>query len=160
MVDETTVSLLVGRSCKHRKISDYYQILYPNTPGYCERSIQIFCRAYNIRQISDVEINSCVENFISLYRHRYGRSMMQGSIWYTLGISSEIVSLRRIARSLKRLAPSAYEDWTHDALDRISRIPYFAPYLGYKGHMDKNEKIPQENGCTHAVLIDACSRMI
>ena len=137
MLDETTISLLVRKRCTQKQISNYYQILYPNTRGYCERSIRRFCKAYNIRRISNVETNSCVENFISLYRHRYGRSMMQDSITYTLGISSGIVSLRRMARSLKRLAPSAYEDWTHDALDRISRIPYFVPYFCYKEHIDK-----------------------
>ena len=92
----------------YRKISDYHRTLYPNTRGCSERSIRRFCRAYN-RRISDVEIDSYVENFIPLYGHRYGRSMMQGSIRYTLGISSWSVSQRRIARSLKRLAPLAYE---------------------------------------------------
>ena len=42
-----------------------------------------------------MEIDSCVENFISLYGHGYGRSVMQGSIRYTLGISSGIVSQGR-----------------------------------------------------------------
>ena len=100
MLDEVTVSLLVGRRCTHKKVSDYYQTLHPNTRGYSERSTGKFCRAYNIRQISDVEIDSCVENFISLYGHEYGRSMIKGSIRYTLGISSGIVSQRRTARSL------------------------------------------------------------
>ena len=40
----------------------------------------------------------------------------------------------------KRLAPLAYEDQAHDALDRINLTPYFATYFGYKGHMDQNEK--------------------
>ena len=82
MLDEATVRLLVGRGCTHKKISDYYQILCPNTRRYSERSIQRFCRAFNIR-ISDVKIDSYVEDFISLYGHGYGRSMMQGSIRYT-----------------------------------------------------------------------------
>ena len=29
MLDEATVRLLVGGGCTHRKISDYYQTLYP-----------------------------------------------------------------------------------------------------------------------------------
>ena len=90
----------MGGRCKHKKISDYYQTLYLNTRGYSERSIRRFCRAYNIR-ICDVEMDSYVENFIPLYGHGYGQSMVQGSIRYTLGISSGIVSQRRIARSLK-----------------------------------------------------------
>ena len=40
----------------------------------------------------------------------------------------------------KRLALLACEDQAHDALCRINPTPYFAPYFGYKGHMDKNEK--------------------
>ena len=52
MLDEVTVRLLVGRGCTHKKISDYYQTLYPNTRGYSEKSIRRFCRAYNIRRIS------------------------------------------------------------------------------------------------------------
>ena len=95
MLDEVTVRLLLGRGCTHKKISDYYQILYPNTRRYDERSIRKFCRAYNTRRISDVEIDSYVENFISLYGHGYGRSMMQAIIRYTLGTSSGIVSQRR-----------------------------------------------------------------
>ena len=160
MLDEATVRLLVGSGCTHKKISDYYQKLYPNTRGYGERSIQRFCRTYNIRRISDVEIDRYVENFILLYGHGHGRSMMQSSIRYTLGISSGTVSQRHIARSLKRLAPLAYEAWARDTLDRTSPIPYFAPCFRLKEHMDQNEKIAQEYGCTHVALIDGCSRMI
>ena len=100
MLDEATVRLLVKGGCTHKKISDYYQILYPNTRGYSQRSIQGFCRAYNMR-ICDVEIDSYIENFIPLYGHGYGQSMMQGSIRCTLGTSSGIVSQRHIAISLK-----------------------------------------------------------
>ena len=118
----------------HKKISDYYRKPYPNTRGYSERSIRKFCRAYNLR-ISDVEIDSYVENFIPLYGHGYGRSMMQGSIRYTLGISSGIVWKWRIERYLKGLAPLAYEARARDTLGRTYPIPYFAPYFSYKGHV-------------------------
>ena len=70
-----------------------------------------------------MEIDSYVENFISLYCHGYVQSTMQGSIRYTLGISSGIVAQRRIARSLKRLAPLAYEARARDTLDRTNPIP-------------------------------------
>ena len=39
-------------------------------------------------------------------------------------------------------------------------IPYYAPYFGYKVHMDPNEKIDQDYGCTHVGLIDGYSRMV
>ena len=81
-----------------------------------------------------------VEKFISLYGHGYGRSMMQGSIRYTFGISSGTVYQRRIARSLKILAPLPYEAWARDTFDRTNPIPYFAPYFSCKGHTDQNEK--------------------
>ena len=64
--------------------------------------------------------------------------MMQGSIRYTLGISNETVSQRRIARSLKRLAPLAYETRARDTLDRTNPTLNFAPYFGYMAHMDQN----------------------
>ena len=66
--------------------------------------------------------------------------MMQGIIRYTLGTSNGIVSQRRIAKSLKRLAPLAYKAQARDTFDRTNPISYFAPYFGYKGHMDQNEK--------------------
>ena len=86
--------------------------------------------------------------------------MMLGSIRYTLGISSGVVSQRRMARSLKRLAPLAYEARARDTFDTTILISYFAPYFGYKGHMNQNETIAQEYGCTHVALIDGWSRMI
>ena len=67
--------------------------------------------------------------------------MTQSSIRYILRISGEIVSQRRIARSLKRLAPLAYEARAPDTLDRTNSITYFAPYFGYRRHMDQNEKL-------------------
>ena len=150
----------MGIGCTHKKISGYYQTRYPNSRGYSEKSIRRFCRAYNIRRINDAEIDNFIENFISLYGHAYGRSMMLGSIRYTLGISSGVVSQRRMARSLKRLAPLAYEARARDTFDRTILISYFAPYFGYKGHMDQNETIAPEYSCTHVALIGGWSRMI
>ena len=72
----------------------------------------------------------------------------------------DFVSERRIARSLKRVAPLTYEDRAPDAPDRTNPVPYFVPYFGYKAHMDQNEKIAEGFGCTHVALIDGCSRMI
>ena len=92
-----------------------------------------------------MEIDSYVENFISLYGHGYGRSMMQDSIRYMFGTSSEIVSQRRIARSLKRLAPLAYEARARDTLHRTNPIPYFAPYFGYKDIWIKMKKLLRDS---------------
>ena len=53
-----------------------------------------------------------------------------------LGVSSGIVSQGRVARSLKRVAPLAYEARARDTLDWTNPIPSFAPYFSYKAHMD------------------------
>ena len=63
---------------------------------------------------------------------------MQDSVSYTLGIFSGIVSQRRIARSMKRLVPLAYEARARGALDIINSIFYFA----------------------NVALINGCSRII
>ena len=74
-----------------------------------------------------MELDNFIDNFISLYGQGYGRSMMKGSIKYTLGISSGIISQRCVGRSLKKLAPLAYEARARDTFDKTNPIPYFAP---------------------------------
>ena len=44
-------------------------------------------------------------------------------------------------------------------LERTNPVPYYAPYFGYKYHMDQNEKLI-EYGVTHVVIVDGCSRMV
>ena len=46
-----------------------------------------------------------------------------------------------------------------NTLERENPVPYFAPYLGYKGHFDQNEKIGQDYGCTRLLTIDGCFRL-
>ena len=107
-----------------------------------------------------MELENFIDNFISLHSQGYGRTMMEGSIKYTLGISSGIISHRCVGRSLKRLAPLAYEARARDTFDKTNPIAYFAPYFGYKGVLDQNGKTDQEYGCTHVALTDGCSQMI
>jgi hypothetical protein len=45
-------------------------------------------------------------------------------------------------------------------LQRTNPIPYYAPYFGYKGHFDQNEKVAQDFGMTHVYFTDGCSRFI
>ena len=85
---------------------------------------------------------------------------MQGSIRMQLTSVAGTVSQKRISRDLQRVAPNAFDAWTRDVMERTNPIPYYAPYFGYKAHMDQNEKIGQELGCTHVALIDGCSKMI
>ena len=82
---------------------------------------------------------------------------MQGSIRHLTGTT---VSQRRVAQSLKRIAPNAYSARSRDLLLRTNPVPYYAPFFGYKGHFDQNEKLAQRFGCTEVAFIDGCSRYI
>jgi len=158
--DIELITSLVRRGFSHALISQHFQHLYPNTRGYSSRSIRRICRTNHITRITDNELDIVVGNFITHYGHTYGRAMMQGSVNAALGITHGAVSQRRVSRALRRLAPDAFEARTRDMLVRTNPIPYYAPYFGYKVHMDQNEKIAQSFGCTHIALIDGCSRMI
>ena len=87
------------------------------------------------------------------YGHGYGRALMQGSIRSALGVTTGVISQRRVSRALRRVAPIAYEAMARDIMVRTNPIPYYAPYFGYKVQMDQNEKIGQAFGCTHVALI-------
>jgi len=160
ILDENWVRSLVKRGSSHLTISQYYKIIYPNTRGISERSVRRYCQAHGITRLTDEEIDSFVGYFISLYGHHYGRALMQGSVRSSLGVTYGAVSQRRISSSLRRLAPEAFDARTRDILQRTNPVPYYAPFFGYKVHMDQNEKIGQRFGCTHVALIDGCSRMI
>ena len=154
------IRYLAIRGITHSEIAQYFQTLYTLTRGYSERSIRRVCRENLISRITDYELDLVVENFISRYGHTYGRSMMQGSINAAFSVPQGVVSQRRISRALQRVAPEAFEARTRDTLERTNPIPYYAPYFGYKVHMDQNEKLAQNYGCTHVAMIDGCSRMI
>ena len=100
--------------------------------------------------------------FGSQYGHTYGRRMMQGTLRYQLqqGSGRCEISQRRISSMLRKVAPSAHKERAHDLLDRTNPVPYYAPYFGYKLHMDQNEKLAQEFGVTHIHALDGCSRMV
>ena len=86
--------------------------------------------------------------------------MMQGSIRSLLGRTASAVSQRRVSRALQLFAPVTHQARAQDTLVTQNPFLYFAPYLGYKGHFDQNEKIAQEYGCTHVLMIDGCSRLV
>lgn len=160
VADINTVRELVRKGHTHLYISNYYQLLNPSTRGISERSVRRYCRAHDITRISDGELDELVQEFVNSYGHGYGRALMQGSIRSNLGVTVGVVSQRRVARSLNRIAPAAYNARARDVLERTNPIPYYAPYFGYKVHMDQNEKIGQNFGCTHVAIIDGCSRMV
>ena len=100
--------------------------------------------------------------FASQYGHTYVRRMMQGTLRYQLqkGSSRREISQRRISSMLRKVAPSAHNARANDLLDRTNPVPYYAPYFGYKLHMDQNEKLAQEFAVTHLHALDGCSRMV
>ena len=88
--------------------------------------------------------------------------MMQGTLRYQLqqGSRRREISQRRISIMLRIVAPSTHNERAHDLLDRTNPVPYYAPYFGYKLHMDQNEKLAQEFGVTHVHAVDGCSRVV
>lgn len=134
--------------------------MYPNQRRLSERSDRRYYQRHNIHRLDDNEIEGVVSSFVTMYGHQYGISLMQGSVRAYFGVTGHIVSQRRMSRALRRVAPEAFEARTRDVLERTNPIPYFAPYFGYKAHMDQNEKLGQCYGCTHVAIIDSCSRMI
>ena len=160
VADELFVRDLVIRGVSYREISDYYRSQYPHIRGLTERSVRRYCNERSIRRISNDELDAIVAQHIDLYGHSYGRRMMQGSIRAMLGITSGGVSQRRISEASRRVAPHAFQARTYDTLQRTNPIPYFAPYFGYKGHFDQNEKVAQTFGMTHVYFVDGCSRFI
>ena len=160
VADEAFVRNLVTRGVSHGEISDIYRSQYPHMRGLTERSVRRYCNERSIHRISNDELDLIVEQHILLYGHSYGRRMMQGSIRAQLGITSGAISQRRISEASNRVAPRAFQARTFDTLQRTNPIPYFAPYFGYKGHFDQNEKVAQTFGMTHVVFIDGCSRFV
>lgn len=88
--------------------------------------------------------------------------MMQGTLHYQLqqGSCHCEISQRRISSMLRKVAASAHNERAHNLLHKTNPVPYYAPYFGYKLHMDQNEKLAQEFGFTHVHAVDGCSRMV
>ena len=159
IANEDNVRNLIQRVVSYGQIAIYYQSLHPNATGMSSRSIRRFCNERNIKRITNEALQDLVRDMITLYGHNYGRKMMQGSIRALIG-HSHLVSQRRISRALRAVAPMEHEARTRDLLIRTNPVPYFAPYFGFKAHLDQNEKIGQDYGCTHVLMIDGCSRLI
>ena len=58
-----------------------------------------------------------------------------------LGVTSDAISQRRISAACRRVAAEALDEKTGDILVGTNSVPYFAPYFGYKGYLDQNDKI-------------------
>ena len=85
----------------------------------------------------------------------YGRRSMKG-VLESKGLK---VCEARVAQSLRRVAPTQYEQCRHDTLDKINCIPYIARFYGHKLHMDQSEKLAMF-GVTHVIARDGYSGKI
>ena len=160
IANENVVIGLIWQGYTHEEISCYYQELYPGIRGLGSRSVRRYCDERDLRRLSNDDLDEIVEGHIRCYGDSYGRRMMQGSVRAMLGVTSRAISQRRISAACRRVAPDALNARTRDILNRTNPVPYFAPYFGYKGHFDQNEKIAQDFGCTHVLFVDGCSRFI
>ena len=135
----------------HAEIAKQYRELYPYSRGISRRSVRRFCFLNGITRLTNDDICKLVSNIVTFYRHTYGRKMTHGSINAQLGVTSSAISQRRVAKALHQVAPRAYKARARDLAVRTNPVPYKAPYFGYKGHFDQNEKLTQSCGCTHVV---------
>ena len=158
-VDSSSIRDLVRKENTHRQIFDTLKEIYPGKTRFSETSICRLCSKYEIRKLTDDEIDGIVWRMIMSYGHFYGRAMMQGAIRSQYGTSLGCVSQRWISKSWQRVAPIEFGARRRDILEKANPIPYYAPYFGYKIHMDQNEKL-QCYGCTHVVMIDGCPQMV
>ena len=158
MDDDFTLNFLqTGYS--YKQISDYYEGLNPDVLGLSARSFRYCCKLNNLTRLSDDYVTGIIHYLINNYGQSYGRRMMQGSMHSLLGIIAGSVSQRTVSRALQLVARVAHLPRAQDTLERQNPVPYFSPYFGCKGHLDQNEKISQEYGSTHVLMIDRCSRL-
>lgn len=160
IADENFIRVLIWSGVSHKDISELYRAHYGNIRGLSERSVRRYCLERSVHRIEDDDLDVIVGRLVDLYGHSYGRRMMQGSVRSMLGVTTGAVSQRRISDSLRRVAPQAFQARTRDTLQRTNPVPYYAPYFGYKGHFDQNEKLAQNFGLTHVLFTDGCSRFI
>lgn len=85
----------------------------------------------------------------------YGRKMMKGK----LEADNIRVHDKRIASSLRRVAPEYHKHRVQNTAKLMNPVPYTADYFGHKLHMDQNEKLAMY-GCTTVLAVDGYSRQI
>ena len=156
-VDEDFTLDFLQRGYSYKQMSDYYQSLNPAVRGLSARSFRHNYKLNNLTRLSDDGVTGIVHYLVNNYGHSYGRQMMQDSIHSLLGITAASVSQRTVSRALQLVARVPHQAGAQDTLERQNPVPYFAPYFWYKGYFDQNEKIGQEYGCSHVLMIDDCS---
>ena len=81
--------------------------------------------------MQDEEFDGIVRYFIIHYGHTYGRKLMQGSIWALVGSTFNVVSQKRVSRTLRNVAPVANESRARDLIDQTNLMPHYSPYSPY-----------------------------
>ena len=159
IANEDNFRNLIQRGVSYGQIAIYYQSLHPNATWISSRSIKRYCKERNVNRITNEALQNLVRDMTTLYDHNYDGKMMQGSIRALIG-HSHFVSQRCISRALRAVTPMEHEARARDLLIKTNPVPYFAPYFGFKAHLNQNERIGQAYGCTHVLMIDGCSRLI
>lgn len=85
----------------------------------------------------------------------YGRKTMQG----LLAAGGVRASQRRVARSLRNVAPGYHHCRRAATARQTNPVPYNVDYFGHKLHIDQNEKLVMY-GVTHYAAIDGYSGMV
>ena len=101
-----------------------------------------------------------VRYFIIHCGHTYVRKLMQGSIRALVDSTLNVVWQKRVSRALRNIVRVAKEARFRDLIDQTNPMRYYFPYFGYKCNPDQNEKIGQDYGCIHIVMIDGFSRLL
>jgi len=156
-VDEAYISSLIDEQKTHLEISEILKRSYPNTRGLSERSVRRYCKAKDFTsRIKQSKIDEAVSRAVEKVGPTYGRKMMKGYVSYNDGLK---VSQKRIAVSLRTVAPIYHQQRQTDTARKTNPIPYRADYFGHKLHIDQNEKLAMY-GVTHVVAIDGHSRYV
>ena len=137
---EPTIALLFTQGCDYDSISLYLQEVAAGRRGFSTRSVRRLCsnRGMRIRHnLSGLQLDQVVRLFVGCVGHSYGRRTLQGLL-RSYGIQ---VSQRRIASSLRRLAPFHYKDRRQDTYRLLNPVPYPASHYGKKLHLDQNKKL-------------------
>ena len=157
---DNVVEYLVKGGATHDSVAGIYRNLFPVTRGISVRSLRRYCKYHNITRLQDEKLEGIVRYLIMHYGHTYRQKLMQRSIRTLVGSTLNAVSQKRVSRTLRNVPAVANEAEARDLIDRTNPIPYCSRYFGYKYHLDQNEKISQDYGCTQIVMIDGCSRLV
>ena len=154
--DEIRRRILRGNT--YKQVSQYLHSASNSIRGLSARSVRRFCRSRGIRyrcNLSDGELDSVVQRFVSRVGHMYGRRSLHGLL-RSQGIH---VSQDRVGRFLSCTYHLAHSCRSHTLQRSVNPVPYRARYYGEKIHLDQNEKLVMF-GVVQVIVVDGFSRKI